>query len=147
MSPNVSFLKEAATSTPNGSFDNENSGSSQNESALDDSDVTVVRNSSSASSSSVLSNEFTEAFDTQDESEWEPSDAIDKRVLNEGSEDIQDRPKRNSIDKPRQNYAEFAFAFVTCDPLPFKQAISSDNSIQWKNAMQEEFDSLQSNQT
>lgn len=52
-----------------------------------------------------------------------------------------------NANKPKPDYATFAYAFMSCDPSTFKQAVSSDSVDLWKDAMKEEFDSLQANQT
>lgn len=89
-----------------------------------------------------------ESSDERDDSDWRPNDPIEKRVLNEkaGSTDIRPKSKRND-DKPKPNYATFVYAFMSCDPSTFKQAVSSDSVDLWKGAMKEEFDSLQANRT
>lgn len=114
---------------------------SDNESDDDDDDSirTVVAANRSSNETDV---------DDDDESEWVPDDPIDKRVLNEDADQTPVvRSSARNANKPKPNYATFAYAFMSCDPSTFKQAVRSESVDLWKGAMKEEFDSLQANRT
>lgn len=81
-------------------------------------------------------------------SEWEPEDSFERRLINLNADETPIvRQSARNADKPKPNYATFAYAFMSCDPSTFKQAVSSDSVDLWKDAMEEEFNSLQANQT
>lgn len=133
-SPNLNgSTSPVAASTPKNSDDDDDDEKEEEK-------ATILPNSQSLNESSG---------EDDDNSEWQPNDSIEKRVMNENISSMpasRAKSTRNA-NKPHPRYATFAYAFMSCDPSTFKQAVSSESVDLWKGAMKEKFDSLQKNQT
>lgn len=124
-----------------------------NESAIDEnaeSTLDISENFAAESTIIDVSSTDDDTFDSvaefadENHSVYEPSQAI------ELPENEEIRRSSRLAQLPRQNYAEFAFAFCAMssdEPITIKEALSSPNAEKWRNAMNEELNSLQENQT